>query len=445
MVLLGSVFFLVSTLIGTVGSIWLLVVAFRTNVVWGLACLFIPFAFFVFVAKYWSEAGKPFVIMVCSIPSQVLGIVLLIAGASAGGGVDLGLGGGVRNFNFQQGSQDLISQDQISENRDAQLAVAQSSRRVNSPSSAATPFVEQPRAATPSEPPDTVSQGDEFRPVSPLTPMPSLQFDPANVIPSSVMGWEVGSEFSDVAPAGGILIGLRIGEDVQGFGNVKNIRPIYQIGNRCVYGDAYGPDGGTKREVVARSGYAIGGLLLRTSAQVETIQAIFCKVKPDGSLDSKDQYLSEQIGQGTGRKRRIFSDGRPVVEVFGHASHQLFGVGLSVVQTATEPAPSGLTKSESANRQPVQPERVKPDEPTKPMTQPSVDSGTANAAQSQPATSEPIRTWKSALGSFSVDAKFKSLSGNIAVLEQKDGRTVRVEIDKLSLADQEYLKSRQPK
>src|SRR5581483_3733861 len=40
--------------------VWLLVRAFKTGVGWGLAVLFIPFAFLVYARKHWDEAKKPF-------------------------------------------------------------------------------------------------------------------------------------------------------------------------------------------------------------------------------------------------------------------------------------------------------------------------------------------------------------------------------------------------
>jgi hypothetical protein len=43
-----------------VGAIWLLVIAFRTHVGWGLAFMFIPFAGIAFVVMHWSKARKPF-------------------------------------------------------------------------------------------------------------------------------------------------------------------------------------------------------------------------------------------------------------------------------------------------------------------------------------------------------------------------------------------------
>ncbi len=45
-----------------IGGIWLLVVAFQQDVVWGLACLFIPFVSLIFLVKYWEKASRPFAV-----------------------------------------------------------------------------------------------------------------------------------------------------------------------------------------------------------------------------------------------------------------------------------------------------------------------------------------------------------------------------------------------
>ncbi|PWT99924.1 MAG: hypothetical protein C5B53_04745 [Candidatus Melainabacteria bacterium] len=60
MELLLGVFGLAALVTCLVGAIWLLVIAFRTHVGWGLAFLFIPFAAIAFVVTHWSTARKPF-------------------------------------------------------------------------------------------------------------------------------------------------------------------------------------------------------------------------------------------------------------------------------------------------------------------------------------------------------------------------------------------------
>ena len=63
---MGCVVFLVAAGVSTVGSLILLIAAFRVGVGWGLAVLFLPFANIVFAVKHWDKAK--------------LGILLQIAG-----------------------------------------------------------------------------------------------------------------------------------------------------------------------------------------------------------------------------------------------------------------------------------------------------------------------------------------------------------------------------
>ena len=53
-----------------VGTLWMLVLAFRTSIWWGLGCLFIPFVQLFYLFSHWKEAGNPFGL-------QVLGTVII--------------------------------------------------------------------------------------------------------------------------------------------------------------------------------------------------------------------------------------------------------------------------------------------------------------------------------------------------------------------------------
>lgn len=63
--------FYIGLLISVVAGIWLLVVAFKTSVWWGLGSLLIPFVALIFVIVHWSVAKKPFL-------WNLLGAVLII-------------------------------------------------------------------------------------------------------------------------------------------------------------------------------------------------------------------------------------------------------------------------------------------------------------------------------------------------------------------------------
>lgn len=62
---------LIGTVMAVVGNLWFLSVAFRQDVMWGLACIFIPFASFVFTFKYMDRAGKP-------ISLSALGVAIIV-------------------------------------------------------------------------------------------------------------------------------------------------------------------------------------------------------------------------------------------------------------------------------------------------------------------------------------------------------------------------------
>lgn len=64
MEVIGAILFLIGAIISFVGGIWFLIVAFGEGILWGLACLFIPFVSLIFLAAHWDHAKKPFGISV---------------------------------------------------------------------------------------------------------------------------------------------------------------------------------------------------------------------------------------------------------------------------------------------------------------------------------------------------------------------------------------------
>jgi hypothetical protein len=56
-----------------VGAIWLLVVAFKKSVWWGLGSFFIPFVNVIFAIMNWQVSKTPFLIMIGGIVLCVIG------------------------------------------------------------------------------------------------------------------------------------------------------------------------------------------------------------------------------------------------------------------------------------------------------------------------------------------------------------------------------------
>jgi hypothetical protein len=68
--------FYIGMLISVVTGIWLLVVAFKESIWWGLGSFFIPLVGLIFVIMHWQVAKKPFL-------WSLLGIVLIVVAAMA--------------------------------------------------------------------------------------------------------------------------------------------------------------------------------------------------------------------------------------------------------------------------------------------------------------------------------------------------------------------------
>ncbi len=75
MLILTLFLFAIGLAILVFSSIWSLVVAFKSHVLWGLAVMFVPLANLVFLIKEWEEAKRPF----CW---GLVGVFFFLAGAS---------------------------------------------------------------------------------------------------------------------------------------------------------------------------------------------------------------------------------------------------------------------------------------------------------------------------------------------------------------------------
>ena len=142
-------------------------------------------------------------------------------------------------------------------------------------------------------------------------------------------------EFENRAPEGGLLVGFEIGlgkfinNDVVSAG-----RAVYRVGAKDSFGMQYGTDMSRVVKVVAKQGYAVGAITVKTGAGVDGMSVTFMKISADGRLDPKDAYESEWIGGQGGRKVvRLGGDGTPVVGIIGKSNKKdMTGLGLLLKQ-----------------------------------------------------------------------------------------------------------------
>jgi len=61
MISIGMILSLVGGVIALVGFIWVVILAFKQSILWGLACI-IPCVQIIFAIMHWEKARKPFLI-----------------------------------------------------------------------------------------------------------------------------------------------------------------------------------------------------------------------------------------------------------------------------------------------------------------------------------------------------------------------------------------------
>jgi S1-C subfamily serine protease len=103
--------------------------------------------------------------------------------------------------------------------------------------------------------------------------------------------------------------------------------------------------------VVAKPGYAIGGIKVDSGQVFHAMQVVFMRIRPDGRLDPQDTYTSDWIGEPKGGVQTVVSEGTPVVGVHGrrmllvHAIGLIFSSSAETAVAASEPstAPTAAT------------------------------------------------------------------------------------------------------
>lgn len=71
----------VGLIVALVFGIMILIQAFKTSLLWGLAYIFIPFASLVYIVKHWEDTKKPFLYSLASLPLFIVGGVLASMGS----------------------------------------------------------------------------------------------------------------------------------------------------------------------------------------------------------------------------------------------------------------------------------------------------------------------------------------------------------------------------
>lgn len=139
------------------------------------------------------------------------------------------------------------------------------------------------------------------------------------------VGGESGVVFHDFAPRGACLAGFRfvISDRIEG------IQAAYQTEQGLVDGPRYGKGGPPNHAVVAKDGYAIGGLVVPLEHTAGGMRILFMRVTR-GGLNPDDHYQSPWIGRlARGPQITLAGKGDPVVGIHGACTaRDLVSIGL---------------------------------------------------------------------------------------------------------------------
>ncbi len=101
---------------------------------------------------------------------------------------------------------------------------------------------------------------------------------------------------------------------------------------RPIFGPGDGPQP-NETSVVAKPGYAVGGMNVEADKYAAAMQLIFMRVTDDGALDPADSYTSEWIGKPSGRQTQMLAgDGTNVIGLCGRQGLILDAVGLVLAE-----------------------------------------------------------------------------------------------------------------
>jgi hypothetical protein len=86
---------------------------------------------------------------------------------------------------------------------------------------------------------------------------------------------------------------------------------------------------GLKREM-AKEGYAVGALNVKTNSTVTAFQVVYMKIKSDNTLDTKDSYTSEWIGEAgpNDKEGPVTGNGRKVIGAHVWNFGRVFAIAL---------------------------------------------------------------------------------------------------------------------
>lgn len=138
----------------------------------------------------------------------------------------------------------------------------------------------------------------------------------------------------DLPDSAGVLIGFEFLEsNSNNMADIRSLRAIYLTSEGVKEGKARGELSTVTNKVLARAGYAVGGIAVHhNERRIQGIQVIFMKINPaTGKLDTSAATAYKSMWFGSrprGKARELGGDGRLVVGIFGKTGADCDTIGL---------------------------------------------------------------------------------------------------------------------
>ena len=74
--LIARIFFFIGFIVFSVGYLWIVVNAFKKDVLWGLSCLFIAFVTMIFLLLHWDDCRRAFCVCTAGLIICLVGFIV---------------------------------------------------------------------------------------------------------------------------------------------------------------------------------------------------------------------------------------------------------------------------------------------------------------------------------------------------------------------------------
>jgi hypothetical protein len=166
------------------------------------------------------------------------------------------------------------------------------------------------------------SPGSDVQPIrAPISNTPTDEV-PSDLVKTMPFGDMSGAPFSRIDPQRRPVIGFAIRTTTfEGRREISDLKPLYQEDQRT--GDQF-----DENVVMAREGFAIGGIYVVGDPRPQAISIVFLPLD-NGGLSLNGGYTSPWFGQpDNSRPTLVGGDGRLVLGIYGARAGNLIGLGL---------------------------------------------------------------------------------------------------------------------